>query len=524
MSITDRPQTVAEYAALLKGSQISGDTYTPVTGICRDSRIVKPGDLFVCIKGATFDGHAAAAAAIDAGAAGIVAERGGLDAAGVSLANTAAVITVKNSREALALASCAFHGNPSHSLKVIGVTGTNGKTTCTRMIAAILRQHGMSVGTIGTLGAELNGEEIPSEHTTPEADQLQSLLADMRSRGAQAVVMEVSSHAIALNRTDGIAFQGAVFTNLTQDHLDFHGTMEAYYNTKALLFSKYPIAYPRPDKSAFIAVITISQWEGRELVTEARGDIVTFATDDSPAVVTAKDIALSASSTAFTVVYDAGISRYEFPVNLPIGGAFQVGNALGAIGMCLRLGVSKETIAAALASLPGVPGRFQSVPAADLGCEVIVDYAHTPDGLENVLKSARELSPTRLITVFGCGGNRDRTKRPIMGRLAASLSNIAIVTSDNPRNESPDAIISEILEGMNPASDPSVTADVLVEPDRRKAIFKAIEIARPGDIVIIAGKGHETYQIVGDQVLNFDDCKVAAEAIANHAKAGVSRT
>ena len=519
MSTITRPATVADYAALLKGSLLTGTASTSVTGICRDSRAVKPGDLFVCIKGGAFDSHSAAADVLSKGAAGVIVNRGGLEAAGVSLAADAPVITVKNSREALALAACAYHGNPSHSMKVIGITGTNGKTTSTLMTAAILREHGLSVGTIGTLGAELNGVELQSEHTTPEADQLQALLAEMRDRGAQAVVMEVSSHAIALNRTDGIAFQGAIFTNLTQDHLDFHGSMEEYYNTKALLFSRYPIAYPRPDKSAFIAVITISQWEGRELVTEARGDIVTFATDDSPAVVTARDVVLTAESTAFTTVYDAGITKFEFPVKLPIGGAFQVGNALGSIGMCLRLGVTKETISNALASMAGVPGRFEAVPTGSAGFGVIVDYGHTPDGLENVLKSARELNPTRLITVFGCGGNRDRTKRPIMGRIAGSLSEIAVVTSDNPRKEDPDAIIQEILTGMNPATDPSVTADVLVEPDRRKAINRAINLAKPGDLVIIAGKGHETYQIVGDTVLDFDDRVVAAEALDSRTKA-----
>jgi UDP-N-acetylmuramyl-tripeptide synthetase len=437
-----------------------------------------------------------------------------LEAAGIAVPQGVPVITVKDTRAALPLIACAYYGNPSHAMKVIGVTGTNGKTTTTLMISEILRKHGYHVGTIGTLGAELDGTPIPSDHTTPEADQLQQLLATMRDQGADAVVMEVSSHALALHRTDGIAFSGAVFTNLTQDHLDFHETMEKYYEAKAQLFARYPIDYPRPDKSAFIAVITISQWEGRELVTEARGDIVTFATDDSPAVVTARDIRLSPEQTAFTMVYDAGINRFEMPVTLPIGGAFQVGNALGAIGMCLRLGVKREVVADGLANMKGVPGRFEAVPTAEAGYGVIVDYAHSPDGLTNVLTSARELNPARLITVFGCGGNRDKTKRPIMGRIAGSLADIAVVTSDNPRNEQPDDIIAEITAGMNPAIEPAITAEVHVEPDRRKAIFRAIGLAQPGDLIVIAGKGHETYQIVGNTVLDFDDRVVAAEAIA----------
>ncbi len=514
MSTKSRPATVGEYAALLKGAAISGDATTQVVGICRDSRLVNPHDLFVCIKGGTFDGHSAADDAIARGAAGVVVNRGGLEAAGVTLPGEVPIVTVKDTRAALPLIACAYYCNPSHSLKVIGVTGTNGKTTTTLMIAAILRHQGYSVGTIGTLGAEIDGEAIPSDHTTPEADQLQQLLATMRDKGANAVVMEVSSHALALHRTDGIAFSGAVFTNLTQDHLDFHQTMENYYEAKAQLFARYPIDYPRPDKSAFIAVITISQWEGRELVTEARGDIVTFATDASPAVVTAKDIELSAEQTSFTMVYDAGITRFDLPISLPIGGAFQVGNALGAIGMCLRLGVKPEVVAAGLAGLKGVPGRFEAVPTGDAGYGVIVDYAHSPDGLTNVLNSARELNPARLITVFGCGGNRDRTKRPIMGRIAGSLADIAVVTSDNPRNEQPGDIIAEIITGMNPNTDPTITATVIVEADRRQAIFKAIALARAGDLVVIAGKGHETYQIVGSTILDFDDRVVAAEALA----------
>lgn len=511
---TQTTLSIFEYHSLLRGSSLSGDGQAAVEGISRDSRSVQPGDLFVCIKGEAHDSHRYALEALARGAAGIVANVGGLAAAGISIPNSVAVITVKDTRKALPLIACAFYRNPSQSMQAIGVTGTNGKTTSTLMVAAILRAAGKSVGTIGTLGAELNGTPIESEHTTPEADQLQQILAKMRDLGADAVVMEVSSHALAQHRTDGIAFSGAIFSNLTRDHLDFHNTMEEYFDAKAQLFSRYPVDYPREDKSAFVAVITISQWEGRELVTMARGDIVTFATDDSPAVLRADNIVLCADSVSFRAVYDAGIERYNFDVRLPIGGAFQVGNALGAIGMCLRLGIPRDTVAAGLAALPGVPGRFESVPTMDLGFSVIVDYAHTPDGLENLLRSAAELNPSRIITVFGCGGNRDRTKRPIMGAIAASLSQIAIVTSDNPRNEEPDSIIAEITKGIDAEQEPGVGAEVIVEADRREAIKLAINRADAGDMVVIAGKGHETYQIVGDHVLDFDDRVVASGYIA----------
>jgi UDP-N-acetylmuramoyl-L-alanyl-D-glutamate--2,6-diaminopimelate ligase len=325
--------------------------------------------------------------------------------------------------------------------------------------------------------------------------------------------MEVSSHALAQFRTDGIAFNAAIFTNLTQDHLDFHGTMEEYFASKARLFTEYPILYPRPDGRLFTSVINVAAWEGRDLVTLARGDVLTYTSGDNPAVLRASEVTLSPTQVSFTAEYDSGTERWTLPIVLPIGGAFQVGNALGAMGAALRLGVPKETVAAGLAALPPVPGRFESVPTGERGFSVVVDYAHSPDGIGNVLHSARQLNPKRIITVFGCGGNRDRTKRPKMGRLAATLSEIAVVTSDNPRKEEPDAIIADILTGMDKTADPNITAEIHVEPDRRRAIFLAVGMAQPGDLVVIAGKGHEDYQLVGDQILSFDDRLVAAEAI-----------
>jgi UDP-N-acetylmuramoyl-L-alanyl-D-glutamate--2,6-diaminopimelate ligase len=491
-----------------------GSLDVEVSGLTHDSRQVQPGDLFICLRGQTHDGHRHASAALAAGAVALVVNTGGLDVAGVAVPETATVIEVKDTRRALPLLACAYYGDPSHALALIGVTGTNGKTTTVRMIAAILRAAGKRVGTIGTLGAELDGVPLPSEHTTPEADQLQELLARMRDGGADAVAMEVSSHALAQYRTDGIAYNIGVFTNITQDHLDFHGTMDAYFEAKARLFSEYPVLYPRPDRKMFASVINTSQWEGRDMVTLARGDVITYATvPGDPAVLRARDVILAPDSAQFTVVHDSGVQVFEFPVALPIGGAFQVGNALAAIGAALRLGVAPATIAEGLAQLPPVPGRFEAVPTGERGFSIIVDYAHTPDGLENLLRSARELHPARILCVFGCGGNRDRTKRPIMGRLAATLAEVAIVTSDNPRREEPQAIIDEILTGMAPATDPAIIAEIHVESNRRTAIRLAISLARPGDIVLIAGKGHEDYQIVGDTKYHFDDREVARKAL-----------
>ncbi len=512
-----KPITAAQIQALIPRSTLAGPQSLEATGLSRDSRQVKAGDVFVCIKGGAHDSHAYAIGAIQAGATILIVNRGGLSAAGIedAIPDSVAVVTVRDTRLALALIACAMYDNPSHSMIMVGITGTNGKTTTTQMIASVLRQAGLRTGTIGTLGSDLDGEKIESDHTTPEADQLQAILAELRDRGANAVVMEVSSHALALHRTAGIAFRAGVFTNLTQDHLDFHGDMEHYFEAKAELFSRYPIDYPRPDGKAFIAVITISQWEGREMVTLARGDILTFATDDSPAVLTACDVTLTPSTVDFVASYDSGVEKFKIPIHLPVGGGFQTGNALAAIGACLRLGISPNIVSQGLANLQQVPGRFEAVPTNGLPFNVIVDYAHTPDGLEHLLTSASELKPNKLITVFGCGGNRDKTKRPIMGRIAASQSDIAIVTSDNPRHEDPAAIIKDIVTGIESMTPSERRAQILIEPDRRNAIETALTHASPGSLVVIAGKGHETYQLVGDAVLDFDDRVVASELITS---------
>lgn len=498
----------------LPQAYIKGDMTTAVTGITHDSRKVKAGDLFLCLRGGNFDGHRFALQALERGAVALVEQENGLEEAGITLPENSVVITVPDTRRALPYIACTFYGNPARKMIMVGVTGTNGKTTSTRMIAAILRTAGYRTGTIGTLASELDGVPIPSEHTTPEADELQALLANMEEQGAQAVVMEVSSHALAQYRTDAIPFNVGVFTNLTQDHLDFHGDMESYFEAKARLFSEYPVRFPRPDGRLFVGVINVNQWEGRDLVTMARGDIITVSTTETPAVLKAQEVQISPESVQFTAVYDSGVERYSFPIHLPIGGAFQVANALGAIATGLRLGIPPETIRQGLETMERVPGRFEAVPTEGRGFQVVVDYAHTPDGLENLLRSAQELHPKRILVVFGCGGDRDRKKRPLMGAIAGRMAEIAVVTSDNPRTEDPNAIITEILVGMNKATDVSLKAEIFVEPDRRKAIEIALAQAQEGDLVLIAGKGHEDYQIVGKEVLPFDDRKVATEILA----------
>lgn len=504
----------------LPKASVQGDASRLVTGITSDSREVREGDLFVCLKGERFDGHRFAEEAIRKGAAALVVNAGDLSATGATPPENSVVVTVPDSRKALPHLACTLYGDPSQRMTVVGVTGTNGKTTVTQMVAAILRAAGYKAGTIGTLGAELDGEPMPSDHTTPEADRLQRLLADMCERGANAVVMEVSSHALTQHRTDGIAFNAGIFTNLTRDHLDYHKTFEAYFDAKARLFTEYPVKFPRRDGAMFVSVINVNQWEGRDLVTLARGDIITYSTSPTPAVLEADEVVLAPENVSFTLVHDSGVEKYRLPIQLPIGGAFQVANALAAIGATLRLGIKRETIQRGLAQMQKVPGRFEAVLTGGRGFQVVVDYAHTPDGLENLLKSAQELKPSRILVVFGCGGDRDRVKRPMMGSLAGRMADVAIATSDNPRTEDPEAILAEVLTGMNKAQDLALKAEIYVEPDRRKAIALAIQLAKAGDLVLIAGKGHEDYQIIGTEKTPFDDRKIAAELIAQLPQAG----
>jgi UDP-N-acetylmuramyl-tripeptide synthetase len=497
-------RSLGELAAAVSGAALAGpkDAATAaVTGVTHDSRRVAPGALFVAVPGEKFDGHDFVRSAAEAGAAAVAVQAGREDAfADLPIPR----LVVPDARRALAPLACTFWGNPTHSLYLAGVTGTNGKTTTTLLIDAIARAAGEVTGTVGTLGATVAGKALPGERTTPEAPELQELFAQMRAAGAASAAMEVASHALVMGRTEGCAFDVAVFTNLTQDHLDFHGTMEQYRDAKGALFTEYADAARAVGKS-LVAVLNADDEAGRHYASVTRaGRVLTYsASGANPADVVAEGAVLAVDR----ITYTAKTPQGDIPVTLPFGGTFNVANSLAAVGYGLARGLAPEVIAAGLAQCPPVPGRFQPVRAGQ-DYAVLVDYAHTPDGIENVLKSARPLTPGRLIVVFGCGGNRDRTKRPKMGRLALELSDVAVVTSDNPRREDPEAIIDEILTGMQGAG-----AEVLRESDRRKAIALAVSLAKPGDTVVIAGKGHEDYQIIGDKTYPFDDVAVAGEEI-----------
>lgn len=463
-----------------------------VNGIAYDSRQVQAGALFVAVPGQRLDGHDFVHDALARGAIALVVERP-VDVDSVP------VLQVPHAREALALLANRFYDAPSRSLLLVGVTGTNGKTTTTHLIAHLLRASGYRTGWVGTLGAILDGVgEVPIAHTTPEAPDIQRVLHLAVRHGVQAVVMEVSSHALHQHRTLGLEFDLAVFTNLTQDHLDYHGTMEEYAASKRRLF----VDYPRYTSKRFQGVFNLDDETGRSWYQECAYTRWGYGVRNAEAVVRALEVHPQPDAVQLRVATPVG----EYPLRVPLGGAFQVYNILAALTATFALSLPLEASLAALETVPPVPGRFEIVPN-ERGITVVVDYAHTPDGLQNLLYSARALQPRRLIVVFGCGGNRDRSKRPRMGAIAAQMADLCVVTSDNPRNEPPEAIIEEILQGVPPG------ASVMVEPDRRQAIALAIAQAQPGDMVVIAGKGHETVQIVGEQRIPFDDRQVAREIL-----------
>ncbi|MDR7434917.1 MAG: UDP-N-acetylmuramoyl-L-alanyl-D-glutamate--2,6-diaminopimelate ligase [Armatimonadota bacterium] len=476
---------------LLEGipAVVEGSLEVEVEGIASHSQAVRPGFLFAAIRGSRHDGHAFIPEAVANGATAVL-----VDHRVEGFPRLTQVIT-PDTRLALGLLSAAFYGHPSRRLHLIGVTGTNGKGTTALMIQAILTQAGVKAGSIGTLGARLEEEHLPLQFTTPEAIELQRLLQLMADRGITHVAMEVASHALALHRVAGCRFEAAVFTNLTRDHLDFHGDFANYLGAKARLFE---MVEPQG-----ISVINADDPHSHVLVAKSRAPVLTYGIE-SPADVRAEEISLTPGGSNFTVCTPSG----RCSVSLPMIGRFNVLNALAAIGVANSLGIPLEVAKEALERMPSIPGRFERV---DNGGEimVVVDYAHTPDSLANVLRAAAEITSGRKIVVFGCGGDRDRTKRPIMGRLAVELSEYAIVTSDNPRSEDPMAIIEEIVAGIPDGAG----SHYEVEVDRRKAIERAISMARPGDIVIIAGKGHEAYQEIKGVRYPFDDRVVAREAL-----------
>ncbi len=464
-------------------TQVIGDAKRDLLSLEIDSRKVQPGAIFVAIKGEHVDGHAYIGDAIARGAIAVVAEAGHANES----AAHATLIFVPDSRRALSSIAAAFFGDPSHHMDVVGVSGTNGKTTTTHMMAAIAQSAGRSSGIIGTVGGILGNEQWPLSNTTPLPPELQGLLARMRSQGAAVVAMEVSSHALALDRVEDVRFRVAALTNVTRDHLDFHGTIEAYAAAKHRLFTM-----------GETAVLNADDEHGERWAAEVRGRVPTLTYsmhEGTHADLIAKNVTTNAKESRFD------LDGREFVVRFP--GKFNVANALAAIGAARHLGISDETSAQALLGMANVPGRMEYV--GDGVVNAVVDYAHTPDALYQALWSLREAT-NGVALVFGCGGDRDRGKREEMGRIAAQHARRIYVTSDNPRTEDPLAIIEAIERGIG-------AHDHVVELDRRRAIERAIDEAEPGEIVLIAGKGHEKYQIVGDRVLPFDDVEVAQAAI-----------
>src|SRR5919198_413599 len=452
--------------AALAPRDVVGRAPLDVADLAYDTRAVTPGALFFCVRGANVDGHDLAPQAVEAGAAALVVERP------ITAADVPQVVA-DDSRAAMAVAADVFFGHPTRELDVVGVTGTNGKTTTAHLVYAILAAAGRRPGLLGTIEARIAGERRSVVRTTPEAIDLQRTFRELLGAGDRSCAMEASSHASELHRLDHVRFAALVFTNLTPDHLDFHGTMERYFEAKRRLFVQGD-GDPPP------AAINVDDAWGRRLAAE-RPDALTFGLAEDAAV---RPDALQA-------------------IDLKLRGRFNVANALGALAAARLLGIDDAAVAQGLEAVRGVPGRFESVDEGQ-PFEVVVDYSHTPDSLENALRAARELASGRVLCVFGCGGDRDRDKRPLMGRIAPELADVPILTTDNPRNEDPLAIIAEVLRGA---------PELEVEPDRRAAIARAVESAREGDVVLVAGRGAEPEQEVAGRKLPFDDRDVAREAL-----------
>ena len=470
--------------------ELRGDPRTEIASVTHDSRAVGPGDLFCCVVGSTADGHDHAPAAVAAGAAALLVERPlGL---GVPEARVASVRAAMGPVAAVAL------GNPSSKLAVLGVTGTNGKTTTTWLLEGIARAAGIRPGVIGTIGARIDGVDVPGERTTPEATELQALLARMVDAGVGLAAIEVSSHALVMHRVDGTRFAAACFTNLSHDHLDFHAGLDDYFEAKARLFD--------PALTG-AAATNLDDAHGAEIArrAEAAGlTVLGFGLDTAGAAVRAEGLEASPAGNRFRLVTPYGSAE----VHSPLVGRFNAANALAAAATALAAGLGVDAVAAGLSAPVVVPGRMERVEAGQ-AFPVLVDYAHTPDGLEQVLRAVRPLVGPggRLVVVFGAGGDRDRAKRPAMGRAAAGLADVLVVTSDNPRSEDPLAIIEDVVAGT-----PSGVAPVVV-PDRREAIRQALAGRAPGDVVVVAGKGHEQGQTTAGITVPFDDRVVAREEL-----------
>jgi UDP-N-acetylmuramoyl-L-alanyl-D-glutamate--2,6-diaminopimelate ligase len=465
-----------------------------VTGVAYDSRAVAPGHVFVALKGAHADGTAFARQAVERGAAAIVSEQAPPADLSVPWAQ------VSDARLALAVLAGEFERHPSREMRVIGITGTNGKTTTAHLVGSIFEAAGVRSGVLGTVGYQIGDENRESTRTTPEAPDVQRLLREMVVRGCGACAMEVSSHALSLHRVDGTTFAAGVFTNLTRDHLDFHLDMEAYFRAKRRLFEMLPSDSP--------ALINLDDPKGAALVDTATRPVtygINRAADVTPGP-------LSFSLDGLT--FDVRTPRGTLHVRSKLVGRPNVYNILAATSTAVALGLPFDAIEKGVEALAGVRGRFELVSNPTDEVTVVVDYAHTDDALRNLLETARPLARGRLITVFGCGGDRDRTKRPLMGAVAGRLSDLIVITSDNPRSEDPERIIEEIRRGITPDTRRDSAQRLLSIVDRREAIAKAVGLSRAGDLVLVAGKGHEQSQVIGDEHLPFDDAAVAREALA----------
>ncbi len=454
-----------------------------VKDVTEDSRLVKEGTMFVCIKGASFDGHSVAKQMLGEGAPVVVCERDlGLEKQ----------ILVENSRAAYSKICSNYFKNPSEHLKLIGLTGTNGKTTTTFLIKQILENTGHKVGLIGTVQNMIGDEIYPAKYTTPDAYSLQKLFSQMVDANCEYCVMEVSSQALAQGRVSGIKFEIGAFTNLTQDHLDYHKTWENYFSAKRKLFEQSRIAVTNADDSY-----------GLEIVNGLDCKVYRYAVNTNNAENVAKNVNFKNNGVEYELVTLDSIGR----VHCPVPGRFSVYNSLCAASVALALGIDFKSVLSAIAKSGGVKGRIEVVPT-NRDFTVIIDYAHSPDGLENIISSLKEIAKGRVITVFGCGGDRDKSKRPLMGKIAAELSDFCVVTSDNPRSEDPMKIIDDIVVGMKNISTPYV-----VEENRKDAIKYAVDHAEKDDIILLAGKGHETYQILPSGTIHFDEREVVAEIL-----------
>jgi UDP-N-acetylmuramoyl-L-alanyl-D-glutamate--2,6-diaminopimelate ligase len=483
------------------GKSLSSNDLGFVSGVTLDSRAVAPGDLYVALPGTKVHGAAFCADAVASGAVAVLTDPDGRARA---TATGVPVFVLADPRGKLGEVSCWVYGNPSSRLRLIGVTGTSGKTTSTYLLESGLRAAGHQTGLIGGVETRIGRDRLPSTLTTPEAPDLQALFAVMAERGVTAAAMEVSSHSLALGRVAGTSFDVAVFTNLSQDHLDFHADLEDYFRAKASLFMP-PV----------LGVINLDDKYGRRLASSAFVPTTTFsATGKDEADWRAVDVRSGADGSTFRVIGPGGV---EADVSVGLAGVFNVANALGAVVALVESGVRLEDAVAGLAACPGVPGRLERVPAPGLDITAFVDYSHKPGAVEAVLRSLRPVTQGSLIIVLGCGGDRDKAKRPMMGAAAASLADVAILTSDNPRSEDPLAILAAMLDGVLsvPQDD---RARIIVEPDRAAAIAQAVGLAAAGDVIVVAGKGHETGQYVAGTVLPFDDRKVTAAALERLAK------